>query len=73
MRVAELLSECQRTFLSQCKAEMQRDGIPEKQIGEILESTEDLLKDYNDHVLRTLAGGIDIVSTHLGGIGGAEA
>lgn len=62
MRLIELLGECRRTFLSQCQASMQRDGLGKEQMSEILESTATLLDEYNAHVLQTLAGTLSVVN-----------
>lgn len=71
MRLSELLAECKRTFLSQCHAEMQRDGLDPKQAKEILDSTDALLDDYNAHVLQTIAGTLLVLEPAHGG--GAQA
>lgn len=73
MRLDELLAECARTFVGHAAASMKRSGVNPKQMAEMLESTEELLAGYNDHVLRTLAGSAMVVSVRADGGGSPKA
>ena len=73
MRLDELLAECARTFVGYAAASMKRNGVDPKQMAEMLESTEELLAEYNDHVLRTFAGSAMVVPVRADGSGSPQA
>lgn len=65
IRLVDLLNGCRDTYLTQVRAGMERDGMPESLVDEAVSQLEAVINDYNESVLRAFGENIMVPSQRV--------